>query len=76
MRYYRVTAKRGHCGRRKYMPITFVFAAQDAVCAMDLAKNMPGVKHGQMIIDCREISYADYMEYRRVSAYERLEEIV
>lgn len=72
-RYFRVTAKHGHCGNKRYMPITFVFLAKDAVCAMDMAKRMPGVKHGQTILSCEEISYAEYLEYRKKSAYERME---
>jgi hypothetical protein len=72
-RYFSVTAKHGHCGSRRYKPITFAFLATDAVRAMELAKLMPGVKHSQTILKCKEISYAEYMEYRKHSAYERME---
>ena len=71
MPYYKVTAKHGHHGKMNYMPITFAFLASDAIKAMDLAKAMPGVKHGQSILDCTEISYAEYVEMRKQSAYER-----
>ena len=71
MRYYAVTCKRGHCGRGRYDPITFAFGAVNSIKAMDLAKAMPGVKHTQPILDCREISYAEYLNYRKKSAYHR-----
>lgn len=71
-RYFAVTCKRGHCGGGRYQPITFVFLAQDAVKAMELAKAMPAVKHSAFIINCTEISYAEYIQYRRRSAYNRV----
>ena len=76
MRYFRVTCKQGHHGGRRYQPISFVFCAVNAIEAMDLAKAMPGVKHEAMILWCKEISYAEYLEYRKVSAYKRLEEYI
>ena len=72
MGYYRVTCKHGHFGARRFQPISFVFLAKDSVTAMDLAKAMPGVKHSAMILSCCEISYAQYLEERKVSAYERM----
>lgn len=69
MRYYRVICKQGHHGHKRYQPIVFVFGATDAIRAMDLAKKMPSIKHNAMIIECREISYSEYMEHRKVSAY-------
>ena len=72
-RYFSVTCKHGHCGTRQYVPITFVFLATDAIHAMDLAKKMPGVKHNQAILDCHEISYAEYLRFRKHSAYDRME---
>lgn len=74
MRYYRVTCKHGHCGNGRYQPISFVFGATNAIRAMDLAKAMPGVKHSATVLQCKEISYAEYIEYRKVSAYKRMEE--
>ena len=72
MRYYRVTCKHGHCGRGRYNQISFVFVANDAIDAMDRAKAMPGVKHTAPIISCLEISCAEYIEYRKISAYKRM----
>lgn len=73
MRYFCVTCKQGHHGNKKYQPISFAFGATDAIRAMDLAMAMPGVKHKSMILQCREISYAEYIEYRKISTYKRLE---
>lgn len=73
MRYFAVTCRHGHHGAKRYMPVTFAFLAKDAIKAMDLAKAMPGVKHSAMILKCEEISYAQYIEYRRESAYKRIE---
>ena len=72
MRYFRVMCKHGHFGNGRYQPISFLFIAKDAVTAMDMAKTMPGVKHTSMIIACKEISYAEYLDGRKVSAYQRM----
>lgn len=74
MRYFSVTCEHGHHGNRRYQPITFAFASEDALEAMDKAKQMPGVKHGRPVISCCEISRAEYYRLRQYSAYERLEE--
>lgn len=76
MRFYRVTCKRGHCGKKRYLPIDFAIEADNAIDAMDKAKAMPGVKHSQMILRCVEISQSEYTRMRRVSAYKRLEDCV
>ena len=73
MRYFAVVCKRGHCGRKQYMPIEFAIEANTLIEAMDKAKAMPGVKHSQPILSCREITLSDYNKMRRVSAYRRLE---
>lgn len=73
--FYRVTCKHGHCGKGKYKPITFVFLARDAIRAMELAQAMPGVKHSKMILECNEISQAEYINFRKISAYKRMEGI-
>ena len=73
MRYFAVICKRGHCGRKQYVPIEFAIEAQTAIEAMDKAKSMPGVKHSQPVLSCREITPCEYNRMRRVSAYHRLE---
>ena len=73
MRYFKITCKQGHHGKGRYQPISFVFYAENAIEAMDLAKAMPSVKHGQTILSCQEISYADYRRERQVSAYRKVD---
>lgn len=74
MRYFRVTCKHGHFGYGRYQPISFAFPAKDAVAAIDMAKAMPGIKHSDnsVILACKEISYAEYLNDRKVSAYNRM----
>lgn len=71
MRYYAVTCKHGHHGARNYMPITFAVEALSALEACEFAKAMPGVKHDQTVIECKEIPVDTYQQLRSVSAYER-----
>lgn len=71
MKYYAVTCKHGHHGSRRYCPITFAVKAQSALEACDFAQAMPGVKHDQTVISCKEITLADYLAMRKQSAYER-----
>lgn len=72
MKYFAVTCKHGHHGTNKYCPITFAVAANSAIDACDYAKAMPGVKHSQIVISCKEISFSTYACLRRTSAYERM----
>lgn len=71
MKFYAVTCKHGHCGRKRYHPITFAIAANNTIEACDKAKAMPGVKHGQTVLKCKEISFPAYAELHKQSAYER-----
>jgi len=71
VRYFAVTCKHGHHGAKNYYPITFAVAANTAMDACDYAKAMPGVKHGQTVIGCQEISFTAYAQLRKTSAYER-----
>ena len=70
-RYFAVTCKQGHHGAHRYEPITFAIIADDALCACDIARDMPSVKHDQPVIKCMEISAHTYYSMRRQSAYER-----
>ena len=70
-RYFSVTCKHGHHGAKKYEPITFAIAAETALEACDIAREMPGVKHDQPVLKCKEISSCAYWDMRSVSAYER-----
>jgi len=71
MRYYKITCPRGHCGIGQYTDIVFAIRAANLLEAMDKAKRMPGVKHTRGIISGKEISFEEFQEMRRVSAYER-----
>ena len=71
MKYYAVTCKHGHHGAKNFYPITFAVCANTVLDACEYAKQMPGVKHDQTVIGCREISFADYITLRSKSAYER-----
>lgn len=71
MKYFAVTCKHGHHGAKNYCPITFAVAANTAIEACDFAKAMPGVKHDQTVIKCTEISFENYVQLRKQSAYER-----
>lgn len=72
MRYFLVIGKRGHCGRGNFIEIGFAIKANHMIEAMDKAKKMPAVKHTQSILQAKEITLAEYQEYRTVSAYKRL----
>ena len=71
MRFYAVTCKHGHHGRKNYLPITFAVAANTALDACKYAQAMPGVKHGQMVLKCQEITFESYAMLHKQSAYER-----
>ena len=71
MKYYSVTCKHGHHGAKNFCPITFAIEAETISEACDLARAMPGVKHDQTVISCKEISPDTYWEMRQQSAYER-----
>lgn len=71
MKYYAVTCKHGHHGAKHYFPITFAVCADSVLEACDYARAMPGVKHDQSVIGCREISIDEYQSLRKQSAYER-----
>lgn len=70
-KYFEVTCKHGHVGTKRYVPITFAIAAETAVEACDMAKQMPGVKHDAPVLACKPISPNTYYTLRQQSAYER-----
>ncbi len=73
MRYFKIVAPRGHCGVGHSTEIAFVFQAANLLEAMSKAKRMPAVKHTRMILSGKEITEAEYREYRKTSAYARLQ---
>jgi hypothetical protein len=74
MRYWLVICYVGHCGRR-HAPreIGLAIEAKDSVEALLQAKKFPGVKHhsSRYICTAREITREEYIERRKVSAYEK-----
>lgn len=71
MKFYAVTCKHGHHGARRFQPITFAVRAESILEACEYAQSMPGVKHDQTVINCKEISFDTYITMRQKSAYER-----
>ncbi len=71
MKYYAITVPRGHCGVGRSTDITFVFQAKTLLDAMDKARRMPSVKHTRMILSGKEITFEEYTQYRKISAYKR-----
>lgn len=71
MKYFLITCHRGHCGTGHSTEITFAFQANNLLDAQDKARRMPSVKHTRMILLGKEITQAEYIEFRKVSAYER-----
>lgn len=71
MRYYKVICERGHVGHGRQAPISFYFAASNALEAMEKGKLQPGIKHTRMPLSCKEVSYKEYVKKMRVSAYIR-----
>lgn len=71
-KYYKVTCHRAHQGRGRSIPISFYIAAENVLHASRIAQRMPGVKHSKTIMSCVPISYEEYMEGRKMSAYHRM----
>jgi hypothetical protein len=74
MKFYMVMCHRGHCGVGHSTEIKFAIAAKNLLEACDIARRMPSVKHTRMAIYGKEITEAEYNEYRKISAYERFDQ--
>ena len=72
-KYYKVSTYRAHQGRGKTVSITFYIAAENALHASRIAKNMPGVKHSRCVMSCVPITLEEFLEGRKISAYHRHE---
>lgn len=70
MKYYKVIAKRGHCGAKKHSDFLLGIAAENAVDAAFRAMKFPSLKHSS-IPQVVEISHDEYLEIRKVNAYSR-----
>ena len=73
MGYYRIVCPRGHVGRGKSAEIVFYMKASNLPSALTAARRMPSVKHHtrKEFFTGYEVSKEEYMEARKVSAYER-----
>lgn len=62
-KYYAVTTKCGHVGRKYYLPVTFPVVAESGKEAARLGRYIPRVKHGHKdaILDVQKISYEEYL---------------
>lgn len=69
-KFYRVTCKCGHCGRRYFIRIDFPVNADTAKEAAEIARNIPRVKHDHKfaILDCREIDYEEYCILQKINS--------
>lgn len=70
MKYYKVLCQRGHVGTKRSNTITFFFEASNLLEAMTKGRNMPGVKHSRLPLECKEITHTEYMQNRNRNAYE------
>ena len=66
-KYFKVVAKCGHVGRKKYVPITFAVKAKNGNEAAEIARWIPRVKHqhSDAILDCEKISYEEFQEINK-----------
>ena len=62
MKYYKITARGGHVGSGREIPLVFYFKAKNMYEAIRSARYMPGVKHKKSgaIFDAREINKEEY----------------
>lgn len=71
MKYYKVVAHRAHQGCGRTTPITFYIQADNAIKASSIAQSMAGTKHSKGIMSCIPITIEEYLEGRKISAYQR-----
>lgn len=66
-KYYSVTAKCGHVGKRYFIPIEFAIRAESAKEAARIAREMPRVKHDHKdaIQSVLEITWEEYITLRQ-----------
>ena len=62
--YFEVTAKCGHVGRNKYIPIKFAVEAESRTDAAAMVREFPRVKHNHKdaILSVTKIDYVRYLE--------------
>jgi len=72
MRYFTVTAKCGHVGKNRYIPITFPVRAESAAEAASVTRQMPRVKHHHRdaILSVTEVDYPEYLDLAYVNRFD------
>ncbi len=62
-KYFKVVAKCGHVGKKKYVPIQFAVKAFDGKEAAKKARNFKRVKHHHKdaILQCKEVDYEEFL---------------
>ena len=68
-----IICTRGHLGTGRSTEIKFAIAAENLLHACNVARKMPSVKHSRIALSGYEVSYEEFTEYRKISAYDRLE---
>lgn len=71
MKFYMIACHRGHSGSGRSTEIKFAIAAESMVHACKIARKMPSVKHTKLIIYGIEITEAEFLQYKKISAYDR-----
>ena len=71
MKYYKVVAHRAHQGCVRIIPFIFYILSDNAIKASSIAQSMAGTKHSKGIMSCIPITIEEYLEGRKISAYQR-----
>ncbi len=68
-KYFKVTCKCGHVGVKHFIRVSFPIIATCGKDAAAIARYIPRVKHDHKdaILDCREISYDEYVDLQYVN---------
>ena len=68
-KYFKVTCKCGHVGVKHFIRVSFPIIATCGKDAVAIARYIPRVKHDHKdaILDCREISYDEYVNLQYVN---------
>lgn len=68
-RYFKVVAKCGHVGKKKYIPIAFGICAENGKEAASITRKIGRVKHHHKdaILSCCEISYEQYLTIQEIN---------
>ena len=70
IKYFKVVAKCGHVGKRKYIPVAFAIKAESKSEASQKVKTYPRVKKQltDSIISCEEINKKSYKELKLINS--------